>query len=238
MKKRLICTMGILACGSAAFAVTFTGDVVADFAAADVTVLDLHNDVGLPNNAPAGTISGWDLSSVQFLLDAAADELNIGLDFRSFAGDADGDGLDGITSLWLATNGGIDMGGMAQTEAICIAFDFDQDGDYEIIAGYGAVDNVYRVSYFTGSPLLPAFGFGGLAPHDGGHAWGPDLEIALSDISTLDTLDPLCFDFLMFAGSYQDDGIGEDLLAGEACWPPVQATDPVRLDLLKAQPNP
>jgi hypothetical protein len=130
------------------------------------------------------------------------------------------------------------------TESICIAFDFDQDGGYDLIAGVGANDGVFRVSDFVGLPSLPAFAFGPLAPHDGGHFFGPDMELTLSNLGSLVDLDPsepVCFNFLVFAGSYQDDGIGEDYQEGELCFPPdelVSAVDPVSPTLISAYPNP
>jgi hypothetical protein len=244
-RKLMTYALGFIVCGPAAFAVTFTGDVAADFAVAgSVTVLDSHDDVGLPSNAPAGTISGWDLDYAAFVLDRAAGELHIGLDFRGLAGDADGDDLDGVTTLWLAANGGLDLPTLNMSESICIAFDFDMDGTYDVITGMGGLDGTYRVSAFTGTPILPAFGFGPLIPHDGGHFYGSDLEMTLNNMGVLANLDPtveLCFRFLFFAGSFQDDGIGEDLLLGEVCLPPdelVSALQPEGMNLVSAYPNP
>jgi len=244
-KKLLSCVLGAIVCGPAAFAIPFTGDVATDFTATGTEIqYDTTGDVGLPANAPVATVSGWDLDYAAFYLDRTAAELSVGLDFIGYCGDADGDGGEGTTTGWLALNGGIDLPGLALTESICIAFDFDQDGDYDIIAGVGATDGVYRVSYFTGTPLLPAFGFGGLAPHDAGSLIGPDFELALDDMGVFEDMDPLvevCFNFLVFAGSYQDDGIGEDLLLGEVCIPPdedVSALEPGTMDLVGAFPNP
>jgi len=243
-KKLMCCALGMLVCGPAAFAIVFTGDVAADFTATGTQVLlDTQDDVGLPLNAPGGTISGWDLDNASFELEAAAGLLHVGLDFRVYGGDADGDGSDGITAIWLAANGGFDLPALALTEAICIAFDFDQDGTYDVIAGDGAVDGTYRVSEFTGLQILPAFGFGPLVPHDGGSLFGPDAELTLNDMGGLVdlTADYVCFDFLVFAGSYQDDGIGEDFLAGEVCFEPditIDAAQPASHNLVSAFPNP
>jgi hypothetical protein len=242
-KKLTMYALGFIVCGPAAFAITFTGDVAADFTSPDVQVVaDGHNDVGLPANAPLGTISGWDLNNASFELDRTAGLLHVGLDFRTIGGDADGDGTDGITSMWLAANGGFDLPALALTESICIAYDFDQDGSYDVISGVGALDGTYRVSEFTGNPILPAFGFGPLVAHDGGHAYGPDLEMTLTEVGALLDLeaDDVCFSFLVFAGSYQDDGIGEDLINGEVCFEhgDVSAVEPQSSNLLGAFPNP
>jgi hypothetical protein len=244
-KKLLSCLLAALAIGPAAFAITYTGDVASDFVAAGgITVADGANDVGLPYNAPVMTVSGWDLDYSAFELDRGTGELHVGLDFFGFGGDADGDGLDGITSLWLAGNGGFDLPALALTESICIAFDFDQNGTYDVIAGMGGMDGTYRVSTFVGSPILPAFGFGPLSGNDGGHFYGPDMELtvnSLGDFEDLDRTSELCFNFLVFAGSYQDDGIGEDLQSGTVCFPPdelVGAVTPATMNLVSAYPNP
>jgi len=244
-KKLLSCLLAALAIGPAAFAITYTGDVASDFVSAEVvTVADGANDVGLPYNAPVGTVSGWDLDYTAFELDRATGELHVGLDFFGFAGDADGDGLDSVTSLWLAGNGGFDLPSLALTESICIAFDFDQNGTYDVIAGVGGMDGTYRVSTFVGSPILPAFGFGPLSANDGGHFYGPDFELSLNSLGDFENLDPtveLCFSYLIFAGSYQDDGIGEDLQVGTVCFTPdelVGAEAPNSMNLISAFPNP
>lgn len=245
--KLMLCTLGALALGPAAFAVTFTGDVATDFAVSGVHVeLDGLDDVGLPLNAPVGTISGWDVASTSFVLDRANDRLHVGVDFRGYCGDVDGDGADGITSLWLAANGGLDLPALAQSETACVLFDFDQNGSYELIAGYGSQDGTYRVSTFMGSPYLPGFGFGPLQPLNlGTHAYGPDLELTIEHLATtLEDVNPmleLCFNFMVFGGSFQDDGIGEDFQVGTVCLPPdelVAAEAPTSLNLLSAQPNP
>jgi len=243
--KLLLCSLGALALGPAAFAVAFTGDAAADFAIPGVSLVsDGLDDVGLPLNAPLGTVSGWDISSTAFVVDRAAGLLHVGVDFRVFGGDVDGDGFDGITSLWLAANGGMDLPGLAESETACVLFDFDQNGSYDLIAGYGSMDATYRVSTFMGSPYLPGFGFGPALPNNGGHAYGPDLELTLSNLGAFENLDPaadLCFNFMVFGGSFQDDGIGEDFHAGTVCLPPdelVSAESPSSLDLINAFPNP
>ena len=244
--KLLLCSLGALAVGPAAFAITFTGDAATDFALPGVTVVpDGLDDVGLPLNAPSGTVSGWDIAGASFVLDRANAQLHVGVDFRVFCGDVDGDGIDGITSLWLAANGGMDMPAMAQSETACVLFDFDQNGSYEVIAGFGSMDATYRVSTFMGSPYLPGFGFGPTLPgNNGGYAYGPDLELSISQLAAFEDLDPaqdLCFNFLVFGGSFQDDGIGEDFQAGTVCLPPdelVSAVTPASVNLLSASPNP
>jgi hypothetical protein len=246
-KKLIICLLGAVVCGPAAFAITYTGDVPTDFSSLGAlqvqNVTDSIDDVGLPANATPGVVSGWDVSNSVFAFDGDNDQLHVGLDFRGFAGDADGDGADGISSLWLMTNGGIDLPALALTESICIAFDFDQDGTFDVIAGDNALNSTYHVSTFVGSPLLPAFGFGPALPgNEGAHFYGPDYELTLDNVSRAwdTTPETFCFNFLVFAGSYQDDGIGEDLLSGEICFhnDHVEAMTPATYNMVQAYPNP
>jgi len=245
-KKLIICLLGAVVCGPAAFATTYTGDVPADFTATGVqSAFDGTNyDVGLPYNAPSGTVSGWDVRGTYFELDKAGDKLYVGVDFFGIAGDADGDGVEGVSSLWLSNNGGFDLPSMALTESACIAFDFNQDAVFDVIAGYNANDGTYRLSTFVGNAMLPSFGFGPVLPaiNDGGHVLGPDLELTLSQVSDLWDTAPqtVCFDFLVFAGSYQDDGIGEDYFVGTVCFEDTQvaAVTPKSMDMVQAYPNP
>jgi hypothetical protein len=229
---------------SAAQALTFTGDVSVDFAGSGAeVVVDGPGDVGLPYNAPVGTVSGWDIEETHFDLDLTADELNIGIAFYGTAGDADGDGGEGTTSPWLASNGGVDLAGLGMTESICVAFDFDQNGTWDVIAGVGSWDDSYQVAAYNASPLGQSFSFGTALPNANGHAAGSDFELGITGISSLDApVDgQICFDYSVFAGSIQDDGIGEDIQFGTICLTDdtqVSAEVPVSLNLLSAYPNP
>lgn len=201
--------LGILAVGPAAFAMTFTGNVAADFASVDYVADNDPVDVGVASNAPPFTVSGWDLQRTLFNLDLANDQLNVGFEFYVICSDADGDGGEATTSPWLAANTGIDLPLLTGTESVCMAFDFDQDGSLDVIAGTGAMDGLHRVSTFMGSPFLPAFAFGPVLPsHQGAHFFGPsaltpDYELTLDNISGLVTVqnNTICFDYVFFAGS-------------------------------------
>jgi len=48
-------------------------------------------DVGLPLNAPPGTVSGWDMVDLRLTYDTATDTLYVGINTFGIAGDADGD---------------------------------------------------------------------------------------------------------------------------------------------------
>ncbi|MDP2359452.1 MAG: T9SS type A sorting domain-containing protein [bacterium] len=249
MRKHLMSSLCVLVLGPAAFALTFTGDAALDFALTGVVVELDGLDVGIASDAPPNTVSGWDLDRAYFHLDSNNDQLNVGFKFYGIAGDADGDGVEGGTAPWLAGNFGIDLPLLAQTESICIGLDFDQDGDYDLVAGTGMFDGVHRVSTFLpGTPLMPADAFGlPLPQHQGPHffspsALTPDYELTLDNISSLLLYDgpTTCFDYVFFAGSYQDNGVGEDYKYGTICFTDenVAAEEPAGFDLIRAYPNP
>lgn len=207
---------------AAAGAQAFTGDVPTDFTDPDVVVVMDPMDVGMPVQA-MGAISGWEIQNAAFELDSFTDELHVGLDFVGIAGDADGDGNEGGSSAWLLGNGGWDFANLAATESICIAFDFDGNFQWDIIAGVSAMTNGagYTVATAAASPLLP-FAFGAAQPSlTGPFMLGPDFELTISNLSSLVNYTPtnaeVCFFYAVFAGSYADDGVGEDYMAGELC---------------------
>jgi hypothetical protein len=231
-------------------AMVLTGNVSADFAAlAFVEVIDPVGDVDLPPAAPPWTTPGWDFERVLFHYDRTTDRLFVGLDFAGIAGDADGDGDEGGTAPWLAMLGGVDRPGLAGSEAVCIAFDLDLDGSYDLIAGTGALDDQHRVALFAGEGSLPAWAFGTTLPgHTGPHFHAPpagDYELAIEQWSQLAEAQwgETCFGFQVYAGSGEDDGIGEDVLLGCICfeccdYAAAAQGAPADFGLLPARPNP
>jgi len=204
-----------------ASAITFTGDVDTDFAPwvyGLESIMDPVGDVGLPANAPEGTVSGWDISRVMLLLSEEDDALHVGVEFAGIAGDADGDGLDGSTSDWLAANGGIDAPHLLGVESICVLIDFDQDGSFDLFAGVPAFSGSFIVAeaYNPFIPLPPSFWVGDELPQHAGPVFysptseAPDFEFSLTNMS--DLLWSRSMEVLFYSGSSIDDGIGEDNL--------------------------
>ena len=221
---RICAATAVLAAARCGLAVDFTGNAYQDFLHAHSSdLLDPVGDVGLPANAPENTTAGWDIKGIHFSYSYMEDALFVGLAFKSIAGDADDDGEDGSTSAWLAANGGVDRDGLAQTESICVAFDFDSDDQYELIAGVDALGAEHRVAEFVGTPYMPQFAFGADRPENWRERfYDPqdtqrDYEFAVGELSAsgLCTGDFVSFSFIAFAGSLEDDGIGEDNLQGE-----------------------
>jgi len=249
--KLNIALLSALVLGPAALAMTFTGVVPTDFNGTGVVSLpDPLGDAAVPAMAPPGTVTGWDLSGAAFELDRTAAQLHVGLDFFGIAGDADGDGFDGFTSPWLVILGGVDAPLLGGSESILAAFDFDQDGTYDLIAGMGEEDGVYRVCQYNGPPTQPYRRFGAPLPvHQGPNFYNPaplspDFELTLNGMNLLEDLNAqvICMNVLIFAGSLDDDGIGEDNLQAEICFTRedvVRAEPlPASPDLVRAFPNP
>jgi hypothetical protein len=193
---------------------------------------DSIGDVGMPTNPPPppGIISGWDMKDLRLSYDTTTDTMyigiNVGPNASTILGDADGDGNPGVTSAWLATNGGQDLANLALSETAAVYFDLDEDGTWDVIGGIsGSADYTgFSVNVFTGAPFPPT-NFGTPLPANTGtispnpDATHPDLEFTIINWSTLpghDASPGFCVG--AFLGSLQDDGIGEDFL--EYCQSP------------------
>ncbi|HUW67895.1 MAG TPA: SdrD B-like domain-containing protein, partial [Candidatus Nanoarchaeia archaeon] len=216
----------------------FTGDVPTDFAVTNaVTITDQgFIDVGVPDAAPSGTISGNDMENLSIFYDATTDILYVGINTYTIAGDVDNDGDGGTTSVWLSILGGVDIADFGGTESFSLLLDIDEDGTFDVIAGVsGSTDTAgFSVNVFTGTPYAPAFAYGTpLLSHTGSlfgspDATAPDVEFTILNFSTLPIssgIDPdsLSFGVNAFVGSFSDDGIGEDYIHG------ANQTIPVKL---------
>lgn len=220
---------------------TFTGDVEADFVDEQTLVpSDDLDDVGLPAAAPMGTVSGWDIKDVRFFYDRVNDELFVGLNFVGVGGDPDGDGDPTTTAPWLASQGGLDFPSWTGTESFVVSFDFNMDGDFDVVAGLDLFSDITQFQVATADitaptpPLsfdTPLPGNIGIVPNDTSGA-SPDIEFSIVNASTLPGAtwtpgaDPASVMFFAsaFAGGLADDGVGEDnllrhlLVAGKVSW--------------------
>jgi len=209
---------------------TFTGNVTLDFTGPGIlTIPDPGGvgDVGLPLNAPPGTVSGWDMVDFRLTYNAATDTLYVGINTFGIAGDADGDGAPGGTSAWLTTNLGTDISNLGSTETIAVYFDLNQDGTFDVIAGVSGTTDIsgFTVANFDplGDPYNPSSAFGTALPgntgsyHANPSAAAPDFEFTILNFSTLPGQDALLAGFRVWAfmGSLEDDGIGEDSIQYE-----------------------
>lgn len=213
----------------------FTGSAPDDFIAADVWQINDNSDspdVGLPDNAPDGAISGWDMAAVYFDYESSTDVMYIGIDCYGVCGDADGDGDPAATAPWLSANGGVDTADLSASENIGILIDTNNDypdGSFEVVVGVDASRDISELGAysFIGSPYTPPYGFGEKLSNSvdlyntGPSASAPDLEFSIANFSQLPGFDfipghAFRFQVNVFAGSLQDDGVGEDFLPAVA----------------------
>jgi len=137
--------LALMAASTVDAVVRLTGDAAVDFADTSidprnnrprnfgvVRILDgnadfgaENPDVGVPQQLPPGTLSGWDIRAIFFQYDDIEDELLIGVDCYGVCGDADGDGDPGSASPELRALGGQDLPDLARGEGIALVLDFD-----------------------------------------------------------------------------------------------------------------
>ena len=179
---------------------------------------DSSGDVGLPKNAPGGTVTGWDMTALHLAYNETADTMYIGIHTNGIIGDADGNGDPGASSAWLTANGGSDLPDLGGSETVAVYFDLDQDGTYDVIAGISGATNYagFSVNEFTGF-FYPPYNFGTALPDNTGDispnpsVTYPDLEFTVTNWTALPGHDDepgFCVG--AFLGSLQDDGVGED----------------------------
>ena len=229
----------LMVAGSALDALSLTGNVETDFVSPEAVIVadGATPDVGLPPAWPFAT-SGWDIKDFRFVYDAEKDVLYVGINFFGIAGDADGNGNPSGSSAELISRGGQDLADLASSEAIQILFDWNGDGEFDTIAG---VPTDANASAFSVAPYLsPAGEFPAQSNRFGAPITGvgqfigafnvaaPDFEFRIPNASTLPGFDAARgFEFQAFAGSFQDDGIGED-----------RTEQPVHVDLPTPAPEP
>lgn len=197
----------------------FTGNARADFLSTSGYLFfnDFTNDVGIPNGAPVGTTSGWDIETTFFYYDDITDDLYVGVDFVGIFSDADGDGNPSATSVWLNNLNGTDHANLSNTEAFTLSFDNEKDGIYDFFVGVsrtGVLSDIAAYSYSSSTIEAPE-NFPVAAASNNVQLFSanpsaaiPDLEFVVSNISNF--VDLCNTDFAVFAGSFADGPIGED----------------------------
>ena len=228
------CEMGemTLACPS--------GDTVIQCDFSDTGVVTSYSatdglDVALPQSPWPYNFSGWDIDGIEFTYSNDSDTLSVNIDYFGIAGDADGDGDPGETSTALQNNGGIDSTNLGGSEHIYVLFDLNVDGAFDLVVGVPQQEGIQpsqnlRFANYTGNGNSVGVGdFGTLAINGVAHlnelpsAANPDFNFTISnwsniaiDNTTSLLVDPNSFDFQVYSGSFQDDGIGEDSFTGSA----------------------
>lgn len=226
--KILLIASALLLIGNSFAAINFTGDVSVDFDENSIVFNDANGegDVSKPGGI---TSTGWDFLRSFFHYDRDLDRLYVGLDFNGrICGDADGNGNPGTTGTVLAGLGGTDVANLGTGETVCVFFNTDLDGDFDVIAGvkrYGDYTQ-FVVANCTGDPNTdPSNSFGTpiasaslsalyICP-DAAH---PDFEFYIDNFSELpgfnyDVDEEDCiFRMGAYAGSWSDASIGFDKL--------------------------
>lgn len=237
MKSLCISMLVIALAGGLAFgqAITFTGDVAADFPAMQYYPDPGGMDVGVPS-VLAGVTSGWDIQAIGISYDEATDTLFVGIDTFGIAGDADGDGDGGTASAGLLINGGDDIANFGGTESFTFGLDLNDDGQLDVVAGVplgGDLSNFIvaeynNMTFFPGqNPLSDPYNRFGMpiAGATGAVAASPnagfsDIEFTIlnfsSILATFAQPGQTNFGIHAFMGSLEDDGIGEDYLPAVA----------------------
>lgn len=221
----ILLALAMLLPGAAlAQSVTFTGDVDADFPAAARFADSGVDDVGMPPSLQ-NFRSGWDLSDVALSYDAATDTLFVGFNAIGILGDSDGEGDPAFSNPGLLINGGVDRPNFEGTESFTLSFDLNNDGTTDVIAGLPIGEDINGFTVATFDPafeLQPLAGFDVTLTDNVGVISGntsaamPDVEFTITNFSTL--LGDFVVDgqteiaLTAFAGSLEDDGIGEDFV--------------------------
>ena len=212
---------------AAGAAPTLTGHVDVDFTGPGVVWVDDANpkDVPLPDIAPLGFVSGWDIERVAWFHDPGTDLLYIGIQTYGIAGDADGNGDPSGEGAALNAIGGVDRPNLGVGESLAIAIDVDGDAAYDLVVGVPSAGDISDAGahVFDGSPAAPGDAFGAAWPgldvtiYSNPSAAQPHLELTVSDWSTA-TTGAGAFSALVFFGSSVDGEYGEDFVK-DSTWP-------------------
>ena len=214
----------LITAASALRGITLTGNVEADFISPEAAIVT-DGDVPMWTSRrcghlqpPGGTSRTFDLFTIVTMIPLRRDQF-----FRHRRRCRRGWQSFGHSTV-LTGHGGTDVANLGQTEAIQILFDWNEDGVFDTIAGVptDAAATAFSIAPDVSPGLtLPADFRPVLAPrlHDlepfvgALNATAPDFEFKIPNVSTLPGFDAVSgFKFRAYAGSNQDDGIGEDFV--------------------------
>lgn len=224
-----------------------TGDVEQDLSPSRIPNVQIKVDNSrFPNNPTSdvaqslfitndGRITGWNIKDVRLAYNPATDQLGVGVNFFSIAGDADGNGDPGVADPRTLAAGGIDLANLSGRESITVAFDTNRDGTPDILAGVPANKTGSGIDAFTVSSYQPAAGtvqpgiersYGAPLPQFAGNlaynpsAQRPDFEFTLRNFTQLpglrfDNNQSTLINARVYAGTPDDVVAGEDLFLDE-----------------------
>jgi hypothetical protein len=147
-----LAALALVGAGSAsASQVQFTGNVAKDFPEGQrgigvivdnpdpVTGQSNPNDVAQAAwITQAGHITGWNMKDLRMHYDAATDTLAVGINFFGIAGDADGNGIQGVADPRTIAAGGVEVPHLGGRESITVGIALNGDKTPDIVAGVPA----------------------------------------------------------------------------------------------------
>ena len=233
----------------------FTGNVSLDMPVGP-NVYAVPNDPSNPYHVaqPAwmtaeGRVSGWNFRDVRLEYNPTNDTLLVGMKFFGIAGDADGNGVQGVADPRFIAEGGSETPHLGGAESIAVRLDYvGTDGmQHAIVAGVPADKtshagsgtdgfNVAQVANVSSSDL--AFNFGQALPKNTGYllfdpsAAHPDFEFSITNVKSLPFLNTLngvdLTKFLVSAFSGNPDAtlVGKDGFVGRALQVSSQSLGP------------
>ena len=181
-----------------------------------------------------GRVSGWNFKDVRFAYNPTNDTMLVGVNFFGIAGDADGNGIQGVADPKFIAAGGSENPGLGGADSIAVRLDYiGTDGQHHAIvagvpadkAGHGGPGldhfNVAQVLNLA-SPDL-AFNFGKSLPTNTGSllfdpsAAHPDFEFTINNFKKLPFFDmSKGFTVSAFAGNPDVVLVGKDGLVATA----------------------
>lgn len=115
--------------------ISFTGDAELDFSIIPNFIQDGEApDVGMPE-VIADNLSGFDVSHVYFAYETDTDTLYVGIKAYGIFGDVDGNGDPSSSDPNFSNIGGKDFADLANAETFVLAFDLNNDNEFDLIVG-------------------------------------------------------------------------------------------------------
>jgi hypothetical protein len=195
-----------------AMAITFTGDVEADFDPTTDPNILVITDPGGQDLSVNGGISGWDIKDIRLSYDSGADIMYVGFNSYGIVGDVDGDGSPDPPSS--DDSRFVEESDLCGGESVAVYFDLDMqplpfsnNSSWDVIAG---VKNGPSSNF--GTDLL-----GHVGTHSGSpDVSSPDFEFTILNFSGLAStlgltdLQLNAFRVGAYMGSPSDGDVGED----------------------------
>ncbi len=224
----------------------FTGNVEHDFPIDGIGIVTIVDNPGPDGQArsndvaqslPSGRITGFNIKDMRLAYDNNTDTMFVGLNFFGIAGDADGSGIPGNTTLV----NGRDEPSLGGLESITVMIDTTLNGKTDILAGVPAVKpsegkgtDHFTVARYRDLGHGPSFSYGEtLTNHLGELAFDPSPEhphfqFSIANFKQLPGLDPAeGFAIGAYAGSPVTGFAGEDYLVRTVVtFPPLEQQIP------------